>query len=210
MKEYNKLQPEVIVGIGQNTEFEENKPPYKTVIKLQITLEDWLGDDLMECYPCYIVTQRLKDKLEINNKLTGFKFSDMEVIKDEYFDDNYQLSRPIEKFYWMKIVGKKNINDVFIGDSYSLYASKEFINFLRANATINYLEIDSEKNEFDDLLDKMIADSQGNNNKQDDFHSLSNKKTVESYKTHQGKTYTQEEWEAYEQQQWNKHNKDKK
>ncbi len=32
----------------------------------------------------------------------------------------------------------------------------------------------------------------------------------ESYKTHQGKTYTKEEWEAYEQQLWEKHQKRKK
>ncbi len=30
------------------------------------------------------------------------------------------------------------------------------------------------------------------------------------YKTHQGKTYTQEEWEAYEQEQWEKYKKGKK
>ncbi len=30
------------------------------------------------------------------------------------------------------------------------------------------------------------------------------------YKTHQGKTYTQEEWEAYEQEQWEKYKNGKK
>ncbi len=36
------------------------------------------------------------------------------------------------------------------------------------------------------------------------------KEIIPPYKTHQGKTYTQEEWEAYEQEQWEKYKKGKK
>ena len=64
---YKIIQPEVIVGLGEKTEFLEKEAPFKTITKLHIKLEDWLGDDLMECFPCYIITENLKNELIINN-----------------------------------------------------------------------------------------------------------------------------------------------
>ena len=54
MKKYNKIFPEVIVGLGDNieyypTEFIEGQK--RLITKFHIKLEDWLGDDLMECFP---------------------------------------------------------------------------------------------------------------------------------------------------------------
>ena len=89
MKKYNKLNPEVIVGLGEKTEFLEKEPPFTTVTKLHIALEDWLGDDLMECFPCYIVTEELKKYLA-QSHFTGFELMEMEVTKAECFNENYQ------------------------------------------------------------------------------------------------------------------------
>lgn len=60
MKNYKILQPEIIVGIGDNTLFLEKDPPFRTIKRLHIELENWLGDDLKECFPCYIITENLK------------------------------------------------------------------------------------------------------------------------------------------------------
>lgn len=158
MEKYKKIQPEVIVGLGDNTEFLEQQPPFKTVLNLHLELEDWLGDDLMECHPCYIVTESLKNCLE-NDKFTGFEFANIEITQNEYFDDNYHINKDLPLFYWLKIIGEKNVDDVFIGEKYTLFANDRFINYLKENFSVNYLDIGVERNEFDDLLDKMIAES---------------------------------------------------
>lgn len=158
MKEYKKIQPEVIIGLGGNTEFSEQQPPFKTVLNLHIELEDWLGDDLMECHPCYIVTEPLKNYLE-GAGFTGFEFADIEVTRGEYFGDNCQVDKALPRFYWLRITGKENADDLFIGKGYTLFASDVFINCLKNKFSVNHLAIEPERDELDDLLDKMIAES---------------------------------------------------
>lgn len=161
MKTYQTIQPEVIVGLGEQTEYLEKEPPFLTVTKLHIQLEDWLGDDLMECHPCYIVTEKLKDGLQ-NIGFSGFKFAEMILIKDEYFDNNYQLKKGLPKFYWLQVVGKQDIDDMVIGIEKSLLIEEKMLTYLQENFILNYMDIGPERNEFDDLLDKMIAESKKN------------------------------------------------
>lgn len=158
MKEYKKIQPEVIVGLGNDTEFLEQKPPFKTIINLHIDLEDWLGDDLMECNSCYIVTEQLKNDLE-NTTYKGFEFVDLELTLGEYFKENYRQKKDLPNFYWLKVIGRKDIDDLYIGDESMLYVSDDFLKFLTNKFVVNYLEIEPERDEFDDLLDRMIAES---------------------------------------------------
>lgn len=158
MKEYKKIQPEVIVGLGNDTEFLEQKPPFKTVINLHIDLEDWLGDDLMECNSCYIITEQLKNELD-NTEYTGFEFDDIEITLGEYFKENYNLKKDLPNFYWLKVIGKKDVDDLYIGEDSMLYVSNVFLDFLIKKFSVNYLEIEPERDEFDDLLDRMIAES---------------------------------------------------
>lgn len=160
MKDYKKIQPEVIVGLGDNTEFLEKAAPFKTVIKLHINLEDWLGDDLMECYPCYIITENLKKLLE-DNSFKGFEIQDMNVSLDENFENNYQQSKPLPEFYRLKITGLRNNDDLFLDEERNLNISGAFLDFLESNVDLKHLEIEPERNDFDDLLDQMIAESKG-------------------------------------------------
>jgi hypothetical protein len=161
MKIYFTVQPEVIVGLGASTEFREKSSPFKPVTKLHIHLEDWLGDDLMECYPCYIVTEKLKKLLDANS-FKGFVFTEMEVTKAENCDNNYHPNNPLPNLYWLQIRGRKNIDDIYINDSNHLNIADTFLTFLKSNATLNHLEVEPERNEFDDILDQMISESRSN------------------------------------------------
>ncbi|MBL7728215.1 MAG: hypothetical protein JNM68_11030 [Dinghuibacter sp.] len=155
---HNIIQPEVIVGLGERTEYAETAPPFKTVKHLHIHLEDWLGDDLMECHPCYIVTEKLKLAL-LQSAFTGFVIEDMEQDTSEYFFDNYRLAKELPLFYRLVVNGEPGKHDLYVGDGAKLYASKAFISFLEKDFSVKYMEINPERNEFDDLLDKMIAES---------------------------------------------------
>jgi len=161
MINYLTVQPEVIVGLGDKTEFKEKDQPFKTVTKLHIDLEDWLGDDLMECYPCYIVTEKLKKLLDTSN-FKGFDTSEMEVTRAEYFDDNYHQNKPLPKFYWLQINGIKNTADIYVDENNNLNVGDTFLSFLKSNVTLKYLEIEPKRNEFDDILDQMISESKVN------------------------------------------------
>jgi len=154
---YKKIQPEVIVGLGTRTIFKETEPPFLTIISLHIDLEDWLGDDLMECFPVLLVSNELKIGLE-NSNFTGFQFHEMEVTKAQYFNDNYQLNKELPKFYWMKIIGEKGLDDMIRDNTTrELFVKNTLIEFLKKKFIVKYMEVNPERNEFDDLLDKMIA-----------------------------------------------------
>ena len=154
MKKYKKILPEVIVGLGDKTKFLEKKPPFKTVTKLHIELEDWLGDDIMKCHPCYIVTESIKRNLE-TSAFTGFEFDNMEVTKGEYFLNNYQLKKNVPEFYWMKIIGKEGSDDLFLDDNLLLSIDEIFLDYLKHNFALNYSAINPQRDKFDDLLDQM-------------------------------------------------------
>lgn len=156
MKEYNKVEPEVIVGLGDNTEFLEKKPPFRTVTHLHIDLEDWLGDDLMECHPCYIVTEQLKKALE-KTRYTGFEFAEMEVSKNKYFKNNYRLNKPVPNFYWMKIIGEENKDDFYMSSESVLMCNSEVVEFISKNFTHKYMDVDLEQDPEDkDFLNKLL------------------------------------------------------
>jgi hypothetical protein len=164
MKDYKKIQPEVIVGLGDDTEFQEQSVPFSTIVKLHLKLEDWLGDDLMECYPCYIVTEYLKNLLETQS-FKGFEFQEIKTTLDDIFDNNYQQNKPLPDFHRLLITGQKGQDDLFLDGDKILNVSAAFLDFLGSNVSLRYLEIVPERNEFDDLLDQMIAQSKASNDK---------------------------------------------
>ena len=148
-----------MLDIGDNTvETKQNGTEH-----LHIDLENWFGDDLLETSSFdYVVSERLKSFLE-KSDFSGFDFDAIEITKAEYFDDNYDLDIPLPKFYWMKIIGKKNKNDFYLENKIDLYCSDVLLEKLKLDFMLNNLEIDPEKdNDLEDFLDKMIANRKNN------------------------------------------------
>lgn len=114
MKKYHIIQPEVIVDLGEKTEYLEKQPPFKTVSKLHIELEDWLGDDLVECYPCYLITEQLRNGI-LEQNFRGFEIKDVNITKSEYFQNNYSLRKEVPSFYWLIINGIQDKDDLYLG-----------------------------------------------------------------------------------------------
>lgn len=141
MENFKRIQPEVIVGFGEKTTFEEPKPPFKTIVNLHIELEDWFGDDLVVCYPAFIVTEKLKKELE-NSKFSGFKFLEIEISEAKYFENNYQLDKPLPKFFWFKIDGQEYIDDIIINQKKELFVKPKLLKFFKQKFNINYMQID--------------------------------------------------------------------
>lgn len=58
-----KLQPEVAGGLGAKTIMNTTVHPPSVSI-LEYEFDGWLGDDLLESFPCFVVSERLKNPLE--------------------------------------------------------------------------------------------------------------------------------------------------
>lgn len=137
MKKFHFIEPEVIVGIGENTILDNNYNPPK-VDQLNLEIEDWLGNDLMESYPCFIITESLKEGLE-KSKFTGYdSIEEIEVKKAEYFENNYQLDKEVPKFYWLKVNGISSKDDFSISNDNALKLHKILI----SDAVLEFLRKD--------------------------------------------------------------------
>ncbi|MGV9004113.1 hypothetical protein [Flavobacterium sp.] len=133
---YRYIEPEVAGGLGFETEIDNSKHP-PIVEKLHYEFIGWLGDDILESFPCFIVTERLKKEI-IKSKLTGVLFGNVKITKSEEFNI-LQKNTSLPDFYWMKIYGKFNVDDFIISSDYRLIVSEKafevIIGFNISNAT---------------------------------------------------------------------------
>jgi hypothetical protein len=107
------LNPEVAGSLGDNTVMDYTKVPYR-VVSLEYCFDDWLGDDLLESFPCYIVTDRLKTAIE-GEGFTGCYFDDVTITRSELFKEiRGTMSLPI--FHWLRVTGSAGSDDFGISE----------------------------------------------------------------------------------------------
>lgn len=105
---YFVVEPEVAGGLGDGTEMDASTHP-PLVSRLHYQLEGWLGDVLLESFPCFIVTRGAKDKL-LGLGATGARFAEVEVTKSEAFDE-IEPGRAIPEFAWLQPIGEAEHDD---------------------------------------------------------------------------------------------------
>ncbi|MDM8548595.1 hypothetical protein QUF72_00900 [Desulfobacterales bacterium HSG2] len=121
------LEPEVAGGPGSDTEMDATVHP-PCVHKLHYELDGWLGDDLLESFPCYIVTERLMPELG-KLGLSGCDFGNVKITKSKQFADLH-AGRNIPKFRWLKVHGEAGADDFGISDDNMLVVSERILKIL--------------------------------------------------------------------------------
>ncbi|WP_336704356.1 hypothetical protein [Chryseobacterium indologenes] len=125
---YRLIEPEVAGGLGEKTEIDNTFFP--PIVKyLHYEFEGWLGDDLVESFPCYIVTERLRKGIE-SKQLSGISFDQVLVSKSETFLELYP-DRQLPNFFWAKINGESNRDDFFITEKNGLAISERAYSLLK-------------------------------------------------------------------------------
>ena len=139
-KKMNKrfiLKPEVAGQLGANTIIDTTTMP-PIVSNLHYEFDGWLGDDLLESYPCFICTELLMHRLN-KNKFTGCKFDTCEVSKSEIFNQIYQ-SKELPVFYWLKVIGSPK-DDFYMNGNGDMIVSERVLSILK-DFNINNCEIE--------------------------------------------------------------------
>lgn len=117
--EMYKMTPEVAGGLGPRTiisnidQIRNGAETIPNVSHLHYEFEDWLGDDLLESTPCFLVTDRLSQAL-ITHQISGCKFEDAEISVSELFE---QLNgkKELPKFVRLVPLGRINITESMEG-----------------------------------------------------------------------------------------------
>lgn len=133
------IEPEVSGGLGEDTKLDNSVHPPK-VFNLHYQFDGWMGDDIVESFPCYIVTDDLKKSIE-NVKLTGIAFDFVKITKSDSFNELYP-NQVLPVFHWMKILGKASYDDFGMSEDHLLVVSEKAFNILK-NYNIDNLDYEN-------------------------------------------------------------------
>jgi hypothetical protein len=129
-REYHVLEPEVAGGLGPNTLMDRSVHP-PIVSQLHYVFDGWLGDELLESFPCYLVTEELADRIR-SRQLTGVEFGNVEVSVSPKFRE-IKGRQDLPAFRWLKPVGVAGKDDFGIGSDSRLVVSDEALAAIRAH-----------------------------------------------------------------------------
>ena len=125
---YYELEPEVAGGFGEGSIVDSSVHP-PIVKRLHILFDGWLGDQLLETFPCFVVTRELASEIR-KKTLSGYDLDDVEVEKSDQFKDLYG-ERSLPDFCWLKVCGEPGNSDFGINDKFTLIVSERALDLIR-------------------------------------------------------------------------------
>ena len=126
---YHILDPEVAGGLGSRTQMDSSVHP-PVVKRLHYELEGWLGDDLVQSFPCYLVTKKLQAALAAIHP-TGLSFAAADVSASESFkDQNPGVALP--ELTWLKVHGAPGKDDFGLTADARLVVSDRILKQMQA------------------------------------------------------------------------------
>jgi hypothetical protein len=131
---YYLLSPEVAGGFGKNTLMDRTHHPPE-VTRLHYEFEGWLGDELLESFPCFIVTQSLAQAIA-DAALSGVEFRHVEVTTSDQFRELYP-SQDLPEFVWLGVVGTPGQDDFGLDKTSRLVVSEAALEVLRTRKLEN-------------------------------------------------------------------------
>ena len=129
MENFYSLEPEVAGELGPKTIMDSSVHP-PIVSKLHFIFSGWLGDEIIECFPCYIVTEGLVQEIK-KLQPSGCWFDDVTIEKSEQFNELYP-NKLLPKFKWLKVEGKAGKDDFGISPDNLLVVSERMLKVLKS------------------------------------------------------------------------------
>jgi len=135
------LSPEVAGELGEGTTMDSSVHPPR-VSRFHHRFEGWLGDDLLEAFPCFLVSSALAKTLE-EARLVGFSLDAVEVSVSPEFQELFP-ERSLPEFRWLKITGGDRNADFWLTPDFRLEVSSRALEVLKkfkiAHAVIEVAE----------------------------------------------------------------------
>jgi len=121
MDRFFLLEPEVAGGWGDDTVADTSvRPP--AVSYLHYEFQGWLGDELLESFPCYLVTEALGTTIS-QAGLSGFSLSSVKVTCSSEFAE-LQPDAKLPAFQWLRISGAAGQSDLGLSSDHLLVVSE--------------------------------------------------------------------------------------
>jgi hypothetical protein len=131
--DFYAIEPEVAGEFGEGTVMDTSvHPPRVSAVEYVIT--DWLSDDIIESFPCYLVTPRLAVGLEVSG-LSGFRLDTAQVtLSDEAAD--FGITQ-VPESRWLAVSGRPGADDFGLLANGQAIISEGALQALRAHTLDN-------------------------------------------------------------------------
>lgn len=136
MPDFFYVEPEVAGALGDNTVMDTDIHP-PVVRQLHYRFDGWLGDVLVESFPCFVVTAEAAGAL-VALELTGVELGPVEVTKSDTFEDIHP-QRELPRFAWLKPRGTAGESDLGAAPDGRLVVSKRALEALQSLGIANAL-----------------------------------------------------------------------
>lgn len=142
MSDFYVFEPEVPGGLGPRTKLDTSVHPPR-VEKLHFVFDGWLGDQLVESFPCFLVTEELGGLL-IASEITGFNLAEAEIEESVQYKELYP-DRPLPVFKWLKITGSPQDSDLWLTKDHRLAGTRRVLDIVLSTspAALEYVLIRS-------------------------------------------------------------------
>lgn len=128
---YYCLEPEVAGGLGAGTVMDRSVSPPR-IKQLHYEFDGWSGDELLESFPCFIVTERLAHDIQRLDP-TGAQFADVAITKSSQFEELHR-AQPLPHFKWLRVTGTPGKDDFGISRDNRLVVSERVLKLLKTAA----------------------------------------------------------------------------
>lgn len=126
--QYYFFEPEVAGQLGPRTVMDRGTHP-PTVTELHYQFDDWLGDVIVECFPCFLITADAAAAL-IRARCTGFSTAVAEITMSQEFA-TLNPAKMLPPFVWLKVTGKPGVEDIGVTSDARLVVSERSLAVLR-------------------------------------------------------------------------------
>ena len=122
------LDPECAGSLGPRTEMDNTVHP-PIVKKIHFEVDAWLGDEIVQTFPCYLVADILKARLKAL-KPTGVQFASAEITASDNFQD-LSPGRTLPTLSWVKVNGEVGRDDFGLTADARLVVSERVLEEMR-------------------------------------------------------------------------------
>jgi len=134
MDRFFSLEPEVAGGWGDRTDADTSVHP-PVVSHLHYEFHGWLGDELVESFPCYLVTEALGTTIS-RAGLSGCSLSRAEVTCSQDFTE-LQPDTKLPAFKWLRISGIAGQSDLGLSSEHLLVISEQALQVIGTHSISN-------------------------------------------------------------------------
>ena len=122
------IEPEVAGGWGPGTLADTTVHPPR-ISRLDHEFAGWLGDELLESFPCFIVSTALAEALE-RAALGGFTLADVMISRAE--EATFSAGPGLPEFRWLKVDGQAGASDFGLAPDHRLVVSERALQILQS------------------------------------------------------------------------------